>query len=48
MMNPIQPKDCKILSVTKESGQECTFRVECDMNPEHGQFMQRRLSALLL
>lgn len=40
MNNPVTPKPCKILSVTKESEQEWTFRVESDVCPDHGQFMQ--------
>lgn len=40
MNNPMQPKACKILSVTQETDLEWTFRVECDMKPSHGQFMQ--------
>lgn len=40
MMNPVQPKPCKILNVHKESVHEWTFRVETDAKVSHGQFMQ--------
>lgn len=40
MKNPVQPKQCKILDVKKESTHEWTFRVETDARPDHGQFMQ--------
>lgn len=38
--NILTPKPCKILNVTKESNLEYTFRVETDIVPEHGQFLQ--------
>lgn len=38
--NVVMPKPCKILSVVKESNLEYTFRVETDIVPEHGQFLQ--------
>lgn len=40
MFNPIQPKPCKILSVKHETELEYTFRVEYDIKPDHGQFLQ--------
>ncbi|MPQ44336.1 anaerobic sulfite reductase subunit AsrB [Clostridium tarantellae] len=40
MHNEVMPKACKILSVIKESKLEYTFRVETDIIPEHGQFLQ--------
>lgn len=40
MTNPVQPQDCEILSVKKESRHEWTFRVATDAKPAHGQFMQ--------
>ncbi len=40
MSNAVMPKPCKILSVEKESNLEYTFRVETDIVPEHGQFLQ--------
>ncbi len=40
MINPVQPQACTILSVTKESRHEWTFRVASDVKPDHGQFMQ--------
>ena len=40
MNNPVQPIPCKILSVTRETEREWTFRVETDARPAHGQFMQ--------
>lgn len=40
MFNPVQPQRCEILSVTKESAHEWTFRVATDAKPAHGQFMQ--------
>jgi len=40
MFNPIQPKPYKILSVTKETDLEWTFRIETDIKVNHGQFLQ--------
>lgn len=40
MINPVQPKPCTILGVTRESEHEWTFRVQSDAKPSHGQFMQ--------
>lgn len=40
MFNPIQPKPCKILEVRHETDIEYTFRIETDIAPEHGQFVQ--------
>lgn len=40
MNNIIKPVPCKILDVKKESLLEYTFRVETDIKPEHGQFLQ--------
>ncbi|MGL5244128.1 MAG: anaerobic sulfite reductase subunit AsrB [Sarcina sp.] len=40
MHNEVMPKACKILNVIKESKLEYTFRVETDIVPEHGQFLQ--------
>lgn len=40
MFNPIQPKPCKILEVRHETDIEYTFRVEYDIMPDHGQFLQ--------
>ncbi|GAA0068525.1 anaerobic sulfite reductase subunit AsrB [Clostridium sardiniense] len=38
--NVLTPKPCKIISINKESNSEYTFRVETDIVPEHGQFLQ--------
>lgn len=38
--NILTPKAYEIISVTKESKQEYTFRVATDIVPEHGQFLQ--------
>lgn len=40
MTNYIQPKPYKIISINKETEQEYTFRIETDIKPEHGQFLQ--------
>ncbi len=40
MYNPIQPVPCKILDVRHETHLEYTFRVETDIKPQHGQFVQ--------
>lgn len=40
MTNYIQPQPYKILSVTHETALEYTFRIETDIKPEHGQFLQ--------
>jgi len=40
MNNPVQPIPCKILSVTHEADIEWNFRVETDIKPAHGQFLQ--------
>jgi anaerobic sulfite reductase subunit B len=40
MNNPVQPIECRILDVKKESAHEWTFRVAADAKPDHGQFMQ--------
>lgn len=40
MNNPLQPVPCEILKVIHESPHEWTFRVQTDMKPEHGQFVQ--------
>ncbi len=40
MTNPVMPKPCTILGVTRESKNEWTFRVASDVKPDHGQFMQ--------
>lgn len=40
MNNVLRPVPCEIISVTRESKIEYTFRVKTDMKPEHGQFMQ--------
>lgn len=40
MSNVVMPKPYKILSINKESDLEYTFRVETDIVPEHGQFLQ--------
>ena len=40
MNNPMQPQACAILSVKQETAAEWTFRVACDVHPDHGQFMQ--------
>ena len=39
-INPVMPIPCKILNVTRENEMEYTFRVESDITPEHGQFLQ--------
>lgn len=38
--NVLTPIPCEIISVTKESNSEYTFRVSTDIVPEHGQFLQ--------
>ena len=38
--NILQPYGCEILSVTKESAHEWTFRIKTDVKVAHGQFMQ--------
>ncbi len=40
MSNILSSKPCKIISINKESLHEYTFRVETDIVPEHGQFME--------
>jgi anaerobic sulfite reductase subunit B len=40
MKNPVMPSPCKILGVTRENESEYTFRVETDITPAHGQFLQ--------
>jgi len=38
--NPVMPKPCKIIDVIRENEMEYTFRVESDIVPGHGQFLQ--------
>ena len=40
MNNIVKPFACKILDVKKESLHEWTFKVETDIKPSHGQFLQ--------
>lgn len=40
MSNILTSKSCEIISITKESLHEYTFRVATDIVPEHGQFME--------
>ena len=40
MLNHTQPQPCKILQIKQESTHEWTFRVQTDVTPQHGQFMQ--------
>ncbi|AIY82618.1 MAG: anaerobic sulfite reductase subunit AsrB [Clostridium baratii] len=40
MENILTPKACEIISVTKESKLEYTFRVKTDIKVKHGQFLQ--------
>lgn len=40
MINPVMPKPCKIIDIIRENKMEYTFRVESDIKPEHGQFLQ--------
>lgn len=40
MNNPVRPVPCKILEVKQESKHEYTFKVESDIKPAHGQFLQ--------
>ena len=40
MKNSVKPVACKILEVKRESLHEYTYRVETDIKPEHGQFLQ--------
>lgn len=40
MNNIIKPVACKILAIKKETEHEYTFRVETDIKPSHGQFIQ--------
>ena len=40
MNNIVKPVPCKILEVKKESKLEYTFKVETDIKPNHGQFLQ--------
>jgi len=39
-LNVVEPKACKVLKVCYETDQEVTFRVESDITPAHGQFLQ--------
>lgn len=38
--NELTPKACEIISITKETNLEYTFKVKSDMKVEHGQFFQ--------
>jgi len=38
--NPIMPKPCKIIGIHQETETHYTFRVESDIVPKHGQFLQ--------
>jgi len=40
LKNPVMPGSCKILGVKRENESEYTFRVETDIRPAHGQFLQ--------
>lgn len=40
MFNPIQPKPYKIISINHETDLEYTFRIETDIEVNHGQFLQ--------
>ena len=40
MNNPVKPVPCKILEVKQETKLEYTFKVEPDIKPSHGQFLQ--------
>ena len=40
MNNPIRPIPCPILEIKKESLLEYTFKVQTDIQPDHGQFLQ--------
>lgn len=40
MNNVIKPVACKILDIKKETALEYTFKVETDIKPSHGQFLQ--------
>jgi len=40
MNNVIKPVACKIMDIKKESLHEYTFKVETDIKPSHGQFLQ--------
>lgn len=40
MNNIMQPSACRILDIKKESLHEYTFKVETDVKPNHGQFLQ--------
>ena len=40
MNNIVKPVACKIREVRRESLHEYTFRVETDIRPSHGQFLQ--------
>ena len=40
MNNPVKPVPCKILEVKQETKLEYTFKVETDIKPSHGQFLQ--------
>lgn len=43
MENILKPTACKILDVKQESVHEYTFKVETDVKPNHGQFLQLSL-----
>jgi len=40
MKNIVQPYPYKIINIRKETDNEYTFRIESDIKPEHGQFVQ--------
>ncbi|MCI8830789.1 MAG: anaerobic sulfite reductase subunit AsrB [Lachnospiraceae bacterium] len=40
MNNPVKPVACKILEIKQETKLEYTFKVETDIKPSHGQFLQ--------
>jgi len=39
-VNPVMPKPCKVIDIFRENEKEYTFRVESDIVPQHGQFLQ--------
>ena len=40
MENIVKPVACRIMDVKRESLHEYTFKVETDIKPQHGQFLQ--------
>ena len=43
MENILTPKSCEIIDIVKETDKEWTFRIDSDVVPEHGQFLELSL-----